>query len=227
MPENVDDQLRNRPAPASASSKSLVAFRGNLAAAAENAEFSHKSLRELDAELTEALEYRNWLRDSECRDRYSAQRALMAVVRLLEAHDGWRPLALPLTQLLGAVRDLENGYVAPMLRPVVTASGRPVSWYETTLKGYAAGIMGGLMKHARMQKAEAAGWLSKTLGGAGHDVAVNTIIDWRKNALDHKKYPDLYRAYCTVIDLTEWSAPLPCAEKLVAQLIKLHAQKGG
>ena len=64
-------------------------------------------------------------------------------------------------------------------------------------------------------------------GGAGHDVAVNTIIDWRKNALDHKKYPDLYRAYCTVIDLTEWSAPLPCAEKLVAQLIKLHAQKGG
>jgi hypothetical protein len=206
----------------------FISLRAGLAAAAEDEEFLiyDKAIRDLDAELIEALLVRDSLADSEHRDRYSAQRALAAVVRFLQAHPRWRAASIPLVQLQSALRDLDNGHVAPVLRPQDT-TGRPVSWSDTTLKGYAAGIMGGLMKHATMPVAQAADWVSKRLQKAGHDVAAGTVIDWRKNALNHKRNPDLHRAYGVVIGQPDWSAPLQCAELLIGRLIELHPQKGG
>jgi hypothetical protein len=200
---------------------------GLVAAAAEE-EFviDAQAVRELDAGLIEALVHRDTLADSAYRDRYSALQALSAVIRFLQAHDKWRTASRPLAQLQAALRDLDNGHQAAMLRPA-PVEHRPVSWYETTLRGYAAAIMGGLMKHARMPKREAAEWVSRRLDSAGQDVAPGTVVDWRKRALDHKAHPELHRAYCTVLGKPDWSKPLACAERLAANLIGLQPQKGG
>jgi hypothetical protein len=201
---------------------------GLVAAAAEE-EFviDAQAVRELDAGLIEASVYRDTLADSAFRDRYSTLQALNAVIRFLQAHDKWRAASLPLAQLQAALQDLDNGHQAAMLRPAPVKYGRPVSWYETTLRGYAGAIMGGLIKHARMPKREAAEWVSRRLGSAGLEVAPGTVVDWRKRALNHKANPELHRAYCIVLGKPDWSQPLACAEQLAAKLIALQPQKGG
>jgi hypothetical protein len=206
----------------------LHALRARLADEAAETEFliDVQAIRDLDAGLREAVSYLDLLVGSADRDRLSAHKALDTIVRFLHAHDRWRPAALPLARLEAALRDLQNGHVAAMLHPR-DIRGRPVSWHETTLRGYAAGIMGGLMKHAAMSKDQAAKWVSKRLRIAGYEVATDTVIDWRKKALNHKRNPDLHRAYCAVLGEPDWSTPVPYAERLVAQIIRLHPQKGG
>lgn len=207
----------------------LHALRARLAAEAAEAEFviDVQAIRDLDAGLREALSYLDLLADSADRDRLSAHKALDTLVRFLLAHDRWQPAALPLARLEAALRDLENGHLAAMLRPAPVEKGRPVSWYETRLRGYAAAIMGGLIKYARMPKQAAAEWVSRRLGAAGHGVAPNTVVDWRKRALDHKGNPELHRVYCIVLAKPDWSQPLAYAELLAANLIVLQPQKGG
>jgi hypothetical protein len=147
------------------------------AAAAEEFQIDEKALRDLDAGLTEALLYRDVLLvDSADRDRISAHRVLQAVNRFLLAHPRWRPASLLLGLLDLALTDLERGHAALMLCPR-TVLGRPASYHAATLRGYAAGIMDGLMKHAGMSKRQAAEWISKKLSAAGYGVATGTVID--------------------------------------------------
>jgi hypothetical protein len=207
----------------------LHALRAKLAAEAADTEFliDVQAIRDLDAGLREAVLHHDLLADGADRDRLSAHKALEAVIHFLQAHDRWRPATIPLAGLKAALRDLEDGHLAAMLRPRDVGAGRPASWYETTLRGYAAGIMDGLMKHSGMSKSQAAEWVSKKLSAAKHEVATGTVIDWRKQTRNHKRNPDKHKAYCAVLGQPGWSTPVPYAEQLVAQLTRLRPQKGG
>jgi hypothetical protein len=187
--------------------------------------FDEQATRELAAGLVEGAVYWDYLPDSASRDRNSVIVQLGAVIRFLQADDKLRPLSLPLAQLQAALVDLDTGHQAAMLRPAPLAGGRPASWYEKRLRAYAGAIMGGLMKHARMPKREAAQWVSRRLGAAGYDVAPLTVVDWRRGALDHKANSEMHQAYCKVLAEADWSQSIACAERLAAKLIGLQPQK--
>ena len=208
----------------------LRAFHDRLIAEAAEEEFpiDEQAARDLHVGLMEALYYRDVLfAKSADRDRASSHQALHTVIRFLQAHEKWRDASRPLVILESSLHDLEFGHVAVMLRHRNVGGGNPVSWYQTMHRGHAAGIVGGLMKYARMPRNQAAERVSKKLSDAGYRVAPSTIIDWRQDALDSKKNPILHDAYRTIIDKADWSEPLACAEQLIAKLISLYPQKEG
>lgn len=206
-------------------------LKAELAAAAAEKEFiiDERAVRELDAGLTEALVYRDMpaLADSPSHDRLVSLQALNTVIRFLQAHDQWRAGSAPLALIQAALLDLGKGHVSPMLRPVPVERGRPVSGHETRLRGFAAGIMEGLMKHAHITGSQAAEWVSKRLSAAGSAVAPGTVISWRKDAMKRKANPEQHQAYSSMLAEAGWSDPHACAERLVAGLIALQTQKGG
>src|SRR4051812_1445589 len=147
----------------------LPALRARLAAeaAAEDLPIQDRAVRELHAGLREALYFYDVMfAEHEARDRVSCYRALEVVIGFLQAHDKLRDPSLPLVRLLSALDDLEEGHQPAMLRPRNAARGRPVSRQEATYRGYAAGIVEGLKKHAKMHIPEAAKWVSKRLRAA-------------------------------------------------------------
>jgi hypothetical protein len=199
-------------------------------AAEEEFVIDDRAIRELHVGLMEALYYQDVLfSKSPDRDWVSSYKALHTMIRFVQAHDQWRDASRPLVLLESALHDLEHGQLGAMLRPRPRAvdGGPSGSWHLTMLRGYTAGVMGGLMKHNDMSRNEAAEWVSKKLRRAGRWVAPNTVIYWRRNALNHKRSPDLHDAYRTVIDAAAWTsdAPLACAEQLVAKLIALHRKR--
>lgn len=185
------------------------------------------ALERLDAGLREVDAVRNLLADSEFRDRKAARMALNACIGFIAISKEWRT-GTGLTMLVvleAALRDLDNGYVAPMLRARHDSKGRPRSRLNAFLHGQAAGIMGGLMKYADMSKDDAAKWVAKKLTTAGRAIAVEMVIDWRKNALNHKNL-DMHRQYAAALDATGWDNPVVCAEYLTERLLTLFLQKG-
>ena len=126
------------------------------------------------------------LTGSETRDW--ACSALSVIISFIGAHDELGEASLPLLLLRRALYDLDNGHQAAMLRPRA-AGNRPKSSLKTRLRVYAAGIVGGLMKHTDMTRNQAAEYVSKKLRAAGHEVASGTVIDWRRDVLSQQKSP--------------------------------------
>lgn len=119
------------------------------------------------------------------------------MIRFVQKHPELLKASRSLVRIRSALHDLEHGHVAAMLRPRDVAGGPPVSWYQNQLRGYAAGVMGELMKHAGMRRGEAAAWVSKRLGATGRAVKPGTVISWRQHALNSKSNADLHDAYRT------------------------------
>jgi hypothetical protein len=200
----------------------LFALREGLIAEANEEDYAidGEAIRKLAAGLKEAVAYQGLPVDR--RDWWAGQRALLAVIKFLQSHDRLKAGATPLVNLQAALLDLDNGHVAPLLRPRPVAGGRPTSLNEANRRGYAAGIMGGLMHHAAMPKEQAAQWVSKRLRAAGHDVAATTITEWRTQANNYRRFPALSRAYGVCLRQADWSAdPLARAEALAVKLISL------
>lgn len=156
--------------------------------------FYERALLELHDGLMEAARSRRG-KSAAC-DRASAHQALHAMNRFLHAYD-MQDLSSPLVLLEGALLDLEHGLTPAIFTACADGDRKPPR--SKQLRGYAAGIMGGLMKHAGMSRRRAEEWVSKKLHAAGHEVAPLTVRDWRQDALNNTT-PELYEAYCTLHD---------------------------
>ena len=103
----------------------------------------------------------------------------------------------PLQNLASALVDLDDGRIAPMLRPAPrdVRGGSAKSRMEAARRARAAYVLGGLMEHAGMSRPEAASWISKRLAAAKIDVQPDTLIDWRKDANNARAHPAANETY--------------------------------
>lgn len=153
----------------------------------------------------------------------AALAALNACIKFINGVDPWRDaeLAVPLSLLSLALGDLENGKVAPMLKPK-EVSHRPASMREATFRGYAAGIIGGLMLPGpgRLKRRDAEEWLAKRLSAAGYStVSGAKLRGWRKEAMEEPA-SQCGQRYAAVLR-EDWTDRIARAEKLATKLISI------
>jgi hypothetical protein len=162
--------------------------------------------------------------------RAAAHKALSACIEFINSFEEWRgaKVAGPLVDLAAALRDLDDGYVDPMLRPrALPGRGRRPSRYLAELHGIAAGIVGGLMKNGSVSEAEAAKWLAEKFAKAGvAHVQATALIEWRKQSLNPKNKV-MRERYYKVLQHSSWDDPRARAEQLLTALIpSLRHRKG-
>ena len=188
-------------------------------------EIDPAALRKFDAALFSTIA-RRAMPASNAR-RGAAVGALNACIDLIQSRDEWRQanLAAPLLELQVALTDLELGHVPPILEKPKSDGGRPAPFSDAAFRGYAAGIMGGLMRHGGMSKSRAAAWVAERLGAAGWSrVATNTVAGWRKEALENPRSL-IGERYIVPIDRADWSDPIARAERLMTKLLALELKK--
>ena len=186
------------------------------------------ALKKLDVGLLKSLVFLDLPVDMAARG--AAHKALSACIEFINSFEEWRSakVAGPLVDLAAALRDLDDGYVDPMLRPrALPGAGRRPSRYLAELHGHAAGILGGLMKNGSVSEVDAAKWLAQKFAKAGVAyVQATALIEWRKQSLNPKNKVMRDRYY-KVLQHSSWDDPHARAEQLLTALIpRLRHRKG-
>jgi hypothetical protein len=189
----------------------------------------NEALQKLDVGLSTSLFFLNSLPVNPAA-RAAAHKALSACIEFINSIEEWRSAKAtgPLVDLAAALRDLDDGYVDPMLRPrALPGRGRRPSRYLAELHGHAAGIVGGLMKNGSVSEAEAAKWLAQKFAKAGvAHVQATALIEWRKQSLNPKNMV-MRERYYKVLQHSSWDDPHARAEQLLTALIpRLRHRKG-